>query len=163
MFGRSLIPLITPLLLVAMLAGCGETLRARFEAFGNIDAARSAGPAVSSAGDVEVFYATAPAGFSLRDNELTVEPGHNHRILGSVRVLRSPGPCASTEFTKRDVLEHMRTGAFDNGGNAVVYAQSRIADDATPEERCNAFEGELEVGAGWVVVVVEPDDAELTP
>jgi hypothetical protein len=140
-------------LALAALAGCSTPLRSRFDGYGNVDASSRAAPAVGAAAHVQVFYGTAPDGFSLRDNELKVDGGHDHRILGTVQVLRDDGHCGVSQRTKQEVIAALREVAYANGGNAVIYATSRISAQATPRQVCEEIEDHLDIGSGWVVVL----------
>jgi hypothetical protein len=135
----------------ALLAACSAPLqvRGRFDTYGDVDAGGSA-PAVS-AEPVKVYYGTAPAGFTLRDNELKVEDGFAHRILGTVRVVWDKGNCDQGSFSKKDVVEAMRRTARERGGNAVIYASSHISDE--PRYVCGEIWGKDDYGGGWVVVL----------
>jgi hypothetical protein len=143
-------------LAVAALSGCAAPLRSRFDGYGNVDAAPGAARSVGAAAQVQVFYGTAPDGFSLRDNELKVEGGHGHRILGTVQVLRDEGHCGVSRRTKQEVITTLREVAHANGGNAVIYAASRISAHATPGQVCDEIEDHLDIGSGWVVVLGAP-------
>jgi hypothetical protein len=145
-------------LALAALSSCSGPLRSRFDGYGNVDAVRDDGPSVGSAGQVQVFYGTAPAGFSLRDNELEVEDGHNHRILGTVQVLRDES-CVGSRRTKKDVIATLREVSYANGGNAVIYATSRISEQPEPGTVCDEIGDHPDIGGGWVVVLGEPDPA----
>jgi hypothetical protein len=140
-------------LALAALAGCATPLRSRFDGYGNVDVASRAAPSVGAAAQVQVFYGTAPAGFSLRDNELEVEAGHDHQILGTVQVLRDEGYCGVSQRTKQEVIATLREVAYANGGNAVIYVTSRISAQATPRQVCEEIRDHLDIGSGWVVVL----------
>ena len=97
--------ILRSLVLVAALGGCGSTdyaMRARFDAYGNVDTLGKATPIVAKPEDVQVFYGTSPGGFTLRDNELKVEPGYGHRILGTVsaRMVRVEETSGATTQSK---------------------------------------------------------------
>jgi hypothetical protein len=145
----------------ALLAACSAPLqvRGRFDTYGDVDAGGSA-PAVS-AEPVKVYYGTAPAGFTLRDNELKVEDGFAHRILGTVRVVWDAGNCDHGGFSKKDVVEAMRRTAKERGGNAVIYASSHISDE--PRYVCGEVWGKDDYGGGWVVVLAETAPAAPVP
>jgi hypothetical protein len=105
---------------------------------------------VARARDVKVFYASSPPGFSLRDNELTVEPGYRHRILGILKLqLETAGIC---RLTQKDALNSLRREAYLNGANAVVYAITPLARE---ENRiaCTNAGNESNFGTGWAVVI----------
>jgi hypothetical protein len=138
-------------LLVCALAACGST-RTRFDAYGRVGGGATSGPRAPSVDAVEVYYGTAPDGFSLRDNELTVEPGYDHRILGVAQVI-AEGPCTSSEIDKVKVLEQLQRSAYDHGGTAVIYAHSNVSDTPVPSQRCEEIKGKDNVGSGWVVVL----------
>ena len=128
------------------------TARGRFDNYGDVDAHAASGPAVASPDQVKVFYGTAPAGFTLRENELKVEPGFNHRIVGTVHAVWNAGACWEGEFTKKDVIAVLRSTAQQAGGNAVIYATSAVSDST--EHVCDEIQGKGgDFGSGWVVVV----------
>jgi hypothetical protein len=105
---------------------------------------------VASARDVKVFYASSPPGFSLRDNELTVEPGYRHRILGILKLqLGMAGVCS---LTQKDALNSLQKVAYLHGANAVVYASTPLAREENQIACSNAVK-ESNFGTGWAVVL----------
>jgi hypothetical protein len=141
--------------------------RGRFDAYGEYDPDRRVSASVVKAVDVRVFYGTAPAGFSLRDNELTVEPGFGHRILGTVRVeWTGERACwgyrdtydkrTTMPVTKPKAIEQMKAIAASQGGDAIIYVSSRISDEPLDGEVCSLLrEGHRgDLAAGWVVALV---------
>jgi hypothetical protein len=151
---------------LASAAGCrGSDQRTlgRFDGYGDIDKQPLATPRVATAEDIKVFYGTAPEGFSLRDNELKVEGGFDHQILGTIVVQwnedgkRCDWPPL---FTKRDVIAQMRVSAHQQGGTAVIYAHSAIPDSPDPDAICSGIaENKASLGNGWVVVLGGPTKA----
>jgi hypothetical protein len=150
-------------LALAALAGCATPLRSRFDGYGNVDAVHRAAPSVGAAAQVQVFYGTAPEGFSLRDNELEVEAGHDHQILGTAQVLRDEGHCGVSQRSKQEVIATLREIAYANGGSAVIYATSRISAQATPRQVCEEIRDHLDIGSGWVVVLGAPPAPSAAP
>jgi hypothetical protein len=53
--------------------------------FTRVGAARSRPPAVDSHQKVRIFCKSSPRGFTLRENELQVEEGYRHVILGELK------------------------------------------------------------------------------
>jgi hypothetical protein len=143
-------PLVTPLV-----------VRGRFDAYGDYDASRAVEPAVEYTDDIKIFYGTAPDGFSAGERDLKVADGYGHRVLGTVRVVRSEGVCAKGIFRKRDVIDAMRVAAFERGGNAVIYATSNVSDE--PSNVCGEVAGRADYGGGWIVLLGEPEAAEAPP
>jgi len=126
-------------------------LKNRFDHTGEYTGTASATPIVGTAEEVKVFYASAPPGFTLRENELKVEPGYTHRILGTVRTRYTDGDCRLG--TKADVVRSLREAAFANGGNAVIYVHSALGDAPTAADEMCLAPGEEDYGGGWVVVL----------
>jgi hypothetical protein len=153
---------------VASAAGCGASSRtmARFDRYGDVDKQAVATPRVAAVAEVKVYYGMAPEGFSLRDNELKAEAGYDHQILGPVVVYwNEHGPTCNEEpeLTKRDVIAQLRTTAYQQGGNAVIYALSEIPDDPD-KDLCWEVEGsKWPLGRGWVVVAGARTPAPATP
>jgi hypothetical protein len=130
--------------------GMRTTIKAEFTPIGIVGNGSAAATIVASASEVQVFYASSPAGFSLRENELTVEPGYGHRILGIVKLqLRQNGACW---LTQKDALSSLQRGAYLSGANAVVYATSPLAQTANETSCLNAAQ-ESNFGSGWAVVL----------
>ena len=136
-------------------AGCATPLstRARFDTYGEYGSAQKAEPTAAGPDQVRVFMGTAPDGFSLRENELKVEPGFGHRILGRVRVVYKTGYCWDGGATQRDVVAQMKAEAYQHGGDAIIYALSAIETSPTPGELCQSIRDRDDLGAGWVVVL----------
>jgi hypothetical protein len=142
---------------LALSLGACTSLKAtgRFDSYGEMDGRRRSFIAVTSPDAIKVFYGTSPAGFSLRENELKVEPGYNHRIIGTARAVFVDGNCALGDFTKDDVLAILRKTAQEAGGNAIIYVTSVVSD--RPKDLCQEVKGATndELGFGWVVVLAD--------
>jgi hypothetical protein len=136
-------------------AGCATplTTRARFDTYGEYGAAKRTEPTAAGPDQVRVFMGTAPDGFSLRENELKVEPGFDHHVLGRVRVVYKTGYCWDGGATQRDVIAQMKAEAYHQGGDAIIYALSAIETSPTPGELCQSIRDREDLGAGWVVVL----------
>ena len=138
-------------------------LKPRFDRTGVYDPAARATPIVTSAADVKVYYGTSPPGFTLRENELAVESGYSHQILGTIKVLYEDGSCYAGHGTKADLIRYLQESAFANGGNAVIYARSGLPDVQPKEgELCVPY-GDEDFGGGWAVVLREPPAAPADP
>jgi hypothetical protein len=165
MIRTRLLPLALPLLLATGLSACAMTMRTRFDRYGNVDSQEEPRQAVATPADVEVFYGTSPGGFSLRDNELKVEAGYHHRILGTAVVVQAGGKCGKGDAAKKDVIDQLRQAAFERGGNAVIYAISYLSDEPVDED-CKVVRARGSLGSGWVVLVdhdAEPDAPPVAP
>jgi hypothetical protein len=127
-----------------------RTFGGRFDHVGEITSSADAAARtiVPNAEAVRVFYETAPAGFSLKDNELRVEAGYEHQVLGVVRVVPRTGNCVDGgSIAKPEVIRLLRETAYQHGANAVIYAMS-VPDE---QPRCTLDQ----VGSGWAVVLRE--------
>jgi hypothetical protein len=134
------------------LVGCNAIkMHAELTPVGALDLPRSQVPIVPSAADVQVFYSSAPAGFTLRNNELQVETGYGHRIVGIIKLQRDQGGRTCT-LIQRDAMEALRQGAYLNGGNAVVYATSTLGQADNPTA-CMQAAKISDFGSGWAVVL----------
>jgi hypothetical protein len=152
----------------ALTGGCGSevTLKARYDAIGKVGSAATPAPSVSPEA-VEVYYGSSPEGFSLAANELTVEEGYTHRVLGPIHVsidklVYGGSSCKELKVGKDTVLDELRKAAAKQGANAVIYASSKFPDADEYGDHDNpceaAFRVEMEdgqrnVGYGWAVIV----------
>ena len=164
-------------LLIATTAGslgCAAYVpaRTRFDAYGDYDAPRTTTAIVATAADVKVYYGTAPAGFTLRDHELDVEPGFGHRVLGTVKLSDNDGKCLYKEYwsdeqsptgryDKQHVITQLRTRARDAGGNAIIYVASEVTDDGDAAWTCAAVARGDDLGSAWVVVLGDAPTAAV--
>ncbi len=131
-------------------------LKPRFDRSGVYDPNVKATPIVASPDDVKIFYGTSPPGFTLKENELAVEASFSHQILGTIKVEYVEGFCFKGGGTKADVIHYMQRAAFENGGNAVIYAHSALPDvQPKQDEVCKPYD-EQNFGTGWVVVLKDP-------
>jgi hypothetical protein len=147
---------------VALLSGCSAVaLKARYDATGELGHSAPAAASVK-AEDVRVFYDSAPAGFSLKDNELKVEEGYQHKILGKVRVSSGGGSCDVQPYvTKKAILSALRERAAREGANAVIYTSSSVPDgidsaygsDGACSALATARRRGPDLGFGWAVVL----------
>lgn len=156
-------------LAVSTLVACGASkpgvtplvVHGRFDAYGDYDNTPPSPPVVAYTDDVKIYYGMAPDGFAASDRDLQVETGYGHRVIGTVRVVRSEGDCTRGIFRKRDVIDAMRVAAFQRGGNAVIYATSNVSDD--PVDVCAEIDGRADYGGGWIVVLGAPPASETPP
>lgn len=140
--------------LVVLSAGCSSLkLGPKYQAIGQYGVAQTAGPKVN-ADQVEVFVKTAPEGFTLEKNELSVVEGYDHKILGVVKAVSKGGYCDISEVGMKDVVKVLQEETAAHGGNAVIYVESKLSDPSTEGERCSRenYGGDRYFGAGWAVV-----------
>jgi hypothetical protein len=154
------------LLLAVLISACAPlSLKAKFSETGEMGTSGSPPLSdVGEAGQVKVFYASAPDGFSLKDNELKVEPGFRHHILGTVEVKYNAGACDDVRDLGRPrdyIAELMKRRAHLAGANAVIYAVIDVSGDDDGKELsklCTSRElnrslFELSFARGWAVVL----------
>jgi uncharacterized protein YbjQ (UPF0145 family) len=158
------------LLVFALVATSGCTplaYQTRFDRIGLIASTPAAQPIVASPRDVKLYYASAPPGFSLRDNELKVEPGYTHRILGRVQVLHGGGYCDLGPLPaagRSALLEAMQQRAHAAGANAAIYVQSELEEGVGEKEVCRLANEMARArvlntrpwAEGWAVVIGAP-------
>jgi hypothetical protein len=145
---------VSLVLVVLGVSGCsGMTLSSRYQAIGQYGAPQAAGPKVA-ADKVEVFVQSAPEGFSLEKNELSVVEGYNHRVLGTVKVVRQAGFCDMSDVGMKDVVKLLQAETAAHGGNAVIYVESLLSDPSNTGERCSskALGADDYFGIGWAVI-----------
>lgn len=129
------------------LTACGAQLRADFRPSPGAPAAASA---VASAEKVRIHYGLVD-GFALRDNELVVESGFDHRVLGFIEVVYDHGMCDSSRANKATVEGLLRRAAFERGADAVVLAVNRLKDKGSARDVCSILGRPY--GVGWAVVL----------
>ncbi|MEZ4360473.1 MAG: hypothetical protein R3B48_09845 [Kofleriaceae bacterium] len=153
---------IAPLFLLMVIACTPVTLKPEFTAVGALGNPVAAVAVAANAEAVQVFYASSPAGFTLRENELKVEDGFNHRIIGIVKLRRAAGAFENCNVVQADAIAAMQQGAYTNGANAVVYATSPLATEPDQLICQRAFEAG-EFGSGWAVVLGGGTPASAPP
>jgi hypothetical protein len=148
---------------VATTACVPLTLRAEHRPVG-LGMPRTAKPSVASPDQVLVFHQNAPDGFTLRENELKVEAGYAHLILGTVEVHYASGYChvvddymPNADFAVQRIV---REQAFRSGANAnaVIYFESALRPNAPALDLTELCKSRNHVGSaayatGWFVVV----------
>jgi len=140
--------------LVVLCGGCSSLkLGPKYEAIGQYGVAPPSGPHVAP-DQVEVFVKTAPEGFTLEKNELSVVEGYDHKILGVVKAVSKGGYCDISEVGMKDVVKVLQQETAAHGGNAVIYVESKLSDPSTQSERCSpdSYGGDKYFGAGWAVI-----------
>lgn len=162
------IVLILSLFALLGLTGCGAlgvTVKAKLDRAGVVGA-EQARPATDPK-DVQVFLLSGPEGFTLADNELGVEEGYAHEVIGLVKVVTDDGGfcdvgplVTAVEERGRDaILDLMRERAARAGANAVIYATSELGEDADGDDLCKLRAQQLKLrdiepwAAGWAVVI----------
>lgn len=138
------------LALAACSAGPALRVRAFFEPVGKLGTSTSRERAVASAEDVGIYLRSAPPGFSRSGTEVTVQQGYRHQILGFIRVGYGGGWCSSGPVGRTELLAVMKTRAFSEGGNAVVYAETTWTAATTGSARCSE-DADPTYASGWVV------------
>jgi hypothetical protein len=147
---------VAPLLLAAN--GCaGMQFVAAFDRVGEQQAVASP-HAVATSDQVKVHFLAAPPGFSLKENELKVEDGFAHRILGRVAVRYEGGFCdvgPNAHKGREPLIRIARDKTFEMGGNDLIYVTTDIPDNATVNDLCNALVHAhgRPVLTGWAVIV----------
>jgi hypothetical protein len=144
---------LTAALLVTA-SGCAMRMTPAFDPLGKKVDRYSAPKAVATIDEVRVFAETAPSGFQRKGDQVVVEPGHQHRVVGRLLLERN-GSCQPSDRARTDVMDLLRREAYMYGGNAVVYATTPIRENATSTELCRQLGTETTVGSGWVVVLGE--------
>jgi hypothetical protein len=111
-------------------------------------------PIVKDPSRIRIFYDSAPAGFTLITNALSVEEGYDHQILGSIKIDLLPGYCyKEPHITKSTVMKALQEEAYKRGGNAVIFAYSAV--DETNKGGCDFSYSRSVFGFGWVVIIVK--------
>lgn len=152
------------LVLVLALAACpSATLRPEFTPIGPQRGAIAVAPVVASAEKVEVYFASAPAGFSLRENEVKVEAGFQHEILGIIKLW--PDQRGECRLSQESAVSLMRKVGYEIGANAVIYMQSDLPQAGIPAQ-CSRVLAVGNAGEGWAVIVrpvAQPAPVSATP
>ncbi|MCP4445068.1 MAG: hypothetical protein GY811_06945 [Myxococcales bacterium] len=149
----------------------GAQLRAEFTSFqqGEQDGVTRQTPET-----VKVYYKSSPKGFSLAQNELTVDDGYAHLVLGELKVrtgisknVKTGSEYDSVECYRSEhrpgqehVLAALKKEAAARGANAVVYAYSELAQTSSRSE-CDRQAEANEFGGGWAVLVDTEHGAHL--
>lgn len=156
--------------LIATAVGCFTQpirLRAEYTPMGPVGETQPVRTEARSPDNVRVWYKTSPDGFTLGENELQVEAGFQHIILGEIIVVRQDGYCDLPLETvntpdgrryrytnQRDVLAALRQKASLIGANAVVYAYSNLKQKSERFDACQPLRRpDQEYGGGWAVIV----------
>jgi len=149
-------------LLPLVLAGC-MTLKPKFIPVGTEEEKASS---ARSPAEVQLVEAL-PSGFSYKetteyddyDEELFVEPGYRHRVLGYIKVDYPDVGLCDSGVRKKTVLQKLREAAFRHGANAVVDAHSNLGDSCGWTmfwNPCKYMGKRGGYGHGWAVVLEEP-------
>ena len=120
-------------------------------------------PIVKTPEEIKVYLNSSPDGFSLKENELKVEPGYKHKILGSLKVKYLNGSCSTgPNAGKPEVLiTILKERAYKEGGNAIIYTYNHFPDDATQSDICRSISEkrqsrvitDFSFAGGWLVVL----------
>lgn len=161
--------LVAATISVVACAAAPLSVNARFERIGlagNQPAAIS--PKVESPNAIAVHLGSSPPGFSLRENELTVEQGYGHEILGTVSLRYAAGTCFDPSSfgpsPRKHFLQLLTHKAHEKGANAIIYVTSELAEDATTQDLRNLCIERAHSGSqfsrsyasGWAVVLASP-------
>jgi hypothetical protein len=141
-------------LLLVVLTGCAAQLKSRFVPAGEYVSGQqtNASPSVGSPKEIKVFYGPVE-GFTLNEDELMVEKGFNHRILGYIKIVYDKGMCDSGKADKNTVIQALQQSAFSHGANAVLYAHSNLTENPDFWDVCNYMNKKEGYGHGWAVIV----------
>lgn len=148
-------------------------LRADYKPVG-LSSQQTGAPTVRGPQDVLLFRQNGPRGFTLRENELSVEPGYGHRILGAIEVRYDRGACSNVENYQSPAIELerlVRARAFAAGANAVIYYQSDLTTTSPAVElrqlcisrTTRQTQRELSYAYGWAVVISDSPKAPAAP
>jgi hypothetical protein len=144
------------ILLVGVLClgtGCALKIQSYFEPVGKLSAGRLATPIVGTPDKIELYLRSSPDGFSLAENELSVEKGFEHAVLGLIRVGYGSGPCNVGNLGRQDLLNALQQKGYDVGANAVVYAHTEWTDGTKKHQRCTPGDMDPTYASGWAVIV----------
>ncbi len=132
-------------------------------------------PIVSSEDDIKLYIGSSPSGFTLKDNELEVEEGYNHKIIGRIK-----GHTGNFEEDGQKYYGHtcrrskkngsntvymwLKKAAYKGGANAIIFAYSTLPEEITGGSACYLAITNDDFGGGWAVVLAEKekDSAEET-
>ncbi|MFH0899544.1 MAG: hypothetical protein V2A73_02820, partial [Pseudomonadota bacterium] len=70
---------------------------------------------------VDVYMRSAPEGFSLAENEVSVMEGYEHKVLGYIRVGYGDGDCPEGALGQKDLIREIQERAHWVGANAAIY------------------------------------------
>jgi hypothetical protein len=151
---KKIYPLFFSSLAMAVLIGCGAQLKPRFVPVGEYVSTQQAkiSPLVGSPNEVKVFYGPVD-GFALKEDELIVEKGFNHKVLGHVKVVYDKGMCDSSKANKYTVIQTLQRTAFSRGANAVIYAYSNLSETPGFWDVCKYMNKREGYGHGWAVIL----------
>ena len=136
------------------LMGCGGQLKTRFVPAGEYVPNQQAkvSHSVGSAGEVKIYFGPV-AGFSLNEDELSVEKGFGHTVVGYIKVVYDKGMCDASEADKNTVVQKLQQAAFAHGANAVVYAHSNLGENPGFFDVCKYMNKREGYGHGWAVIL----------
>lgn len=145
----------TTFLLLALpaLSGCALTVKTFFEPVGRLGAASDARPLVDTPDDVDVYMRSAPDGFTLAENEVSVEEGFRHEVRGLIRVGYGGGSCNYGSLGQKDLIKEIQNKAHGVGANAVIYLNSEWTEGTAGYQRCTPGDPDPTYASGWAVVV----------
>lgn len=125
--------------------------------------------------EVAIYIKSSPEGFTLKENELQIEDGYDHTIIGEININKTTYSPESKrrmllwgiptfgygalfmmrkpKEAKDRTIEALQAKAFEKGANAVIYCVINVSNDVTNGELTKAhIDG---YGYGWAVVVNE--------
>jgi hypothetical protein len=132
-------------------------LRTEFNPVGRLNAPQNeTNKLVQKYEDIAVYLKSAPEGFTLKENELQVKDGYNHKVLGEVKVLLANPPedsdwISDYKKAKQYSKNELQKEAFERGANAIIYCVITTSDEPTQKE----IDLALAIGfaTGWAVIV----------
>lgn len=142
-------------------------LKERFVADGEVIEVLEEGPEQSKE-PVRVFLRSAPEGFDFIAGRPVVQPGYHHRLLGRVDLWVDRGVCDGADgghLSRETVLARLRARAHQEGGDALVYVDTRA--EAGYQNDCERIEavGDSLFDRPWAeawVARLEPAQSEQT-
>ncbi len=145
---------IIVILSLFLVSGCALKLRSEFNPVGKYDSVLANKPIVSSHSEISIYLKSAPDGFTLKENELQVEEGYNHKVLGEVNIVHKSGfSDVGISHLKSQVVDKFKQSAYETGANAVIYCVVNVS------EKSNRFETKractIGFGSGWAVIAEE--------
>lgn len=150
---KRLVLLLAALVLLAGAAsGCSSiSVRGAFTPVGVYGQSQDATRSLDSVEDVKVYYKSAPDGFTLTNNEVEVEDGYGHTILGDIKVIYESGFCDQGHIDQATIIRIMQETAHEKGANAVIFANSKLSQNPTRSRVCGVAKQGGTFGWGWAV------------
>jgi len=146
---------LSTVLLSTLLTGCVSyaplAVLPYFDPVGELGSVKKIELSIDSPEDVKIFLNSAPNGFSLAENELKVLPGYSHKTLGVLKIKYSSGHCVAGDLGRTDLINILKKGTYDNGGNAIIYSSILWVDGTKGRRRCTPGNEDPTYASGWIV------------